>query len=363
MATSVSPPPVDLPTQRKRVLQPPSSSSESEDLGEETKKRSKRLSSPSSEQELRRSKRTKPSSSRRQSNPVVYLLDKKAVGSAGTSKPETQEKFLQIMGVVDEVTFSEVEVDSPLTQEAANILAVANSHRYSRLLESIPNTDGLYLEEKLEGMMTMWKQNVYQQCNCVAHKELLLEGKPPIYKRHIRQLLRTSTPLQNDTGILFAVSFLELLLTHLGKSNFVAQRSGVQDGVSYVLLANEEEFMFRGYPDFAVRYESETIANRILVVMGEIQSTRDPATQNAIYAIGNLMNTSRNELLVLTILKSKSASTSVVRLNNGPSSPANVLGVVSLKFFVSPHPVDLTQPKGVADLAYRLNVYTNSVRI
>ena len=48
-----------------------------------------------------------------------------------------------------------------------------------------------------------------------------------------------------------------------------------------MLLAEEEEYMFRGDPDFAIHYESETIANRILVVMREIQSTQDPATQTS----------------------------------------------------------------------------------
>ena len=71
---------------------------------------------------------------------MVYLLDKKAMGSTAASNPRTQEKFLQIMGIVEESTSTEVEVDCPLTQEAMNIIAAANSHQYSSSLESVPNT-------------------------------------------------------------------------------------------------------------------------------------------------------------------------------------------------------------------------------
>ena len=153
---------------------------------------------------------------------MVYLLDRKAVGSTGASKPETQKKFLQIMGIVEEDTLSEVEVDSPLTQEAINILAAANSHRYSHVLESVPNMDGLYLDEHLDEMIRMWKEGVHLQCSCVAHRELLLEGKPE-YKHHLRQLLKTSTPLQNDMGILFAV-FLRALVNSARQVQFCSPK-------------------------------------------------------------------------------------------------------------------------------------------
>ena len=133
------------------------------------------------------------------------------------------------------------------------------------------------------------------------------------------------------------------------------------DGVSYVLWADDTEYNFRGFPDF-------TIANRILIIMGEVQSTRDAATQNAIYAVGNLAKTPRKELLVLTLFNNKAVTTSVaclrdVRDVSPPSSiPAltEALGVVTLKYFVSPHTMDLTQVKGIQDLAYRLNLYTST---
>ena len=121
-------------------------------------------------------------------------------------------------------------------------------------------------------VMRKWKDGVYSQCGCIAHAELALE-KPNAYKHHLRQLIQMQTPLHNKTGILFSVTLLELLMGALGKSNFVAQRSDLVDSVSYMLLASH---MFRGYPDFAIHYESTTMASRLFVLMGEVQLTQPP---------------------------------------------------------------------------------------
>ena len=354
MADSLSPPPVDLPIprsedQRKRVQQPSNSESE-----EPKRKKPIKMSPP------RRSKRKKQKNEPSQ-NSIVYLLDRRVVGSSATSNPETQQKFLEVMGIIEKMELPEMEC--PLSEDLLKIIAVANSHQYISVLENYPESDGLCIHEHLEEMMRRWKDGVYSQCTCIAHAELALE-KPDAYKRHLRQLIRTQTPLHNDTGILFSVTLLELLMGALGKSNFVAQRSGLVDSVSYVLMADDSEHMFRGYPNFAIHYESTTMANRILVLMGELQSTGDPATQNAIYAVGNLAATPRKQLLVLTIMKKKMATTAIAQLKPGPlSSPPDALGVVSLKYFVSPHAIDLTEPKGIADLAYRLKVYTEHLEL
>ena len=262
------------------------------------------------------------------------------------------------MGIIEKMELPEMEC--PLSEDLLTIIAVANSHQYISVLENYPESDGLCIHEHLEEMMRRWKDGVYSQCTCIAHAELALE-KPDAYKRHLCQLIRTQTPLHNDTGILFSVTLLELLMGALGKSNFVAQRSGLVDSVSYVLMADDSQHMFRGYPDFAIHYESTTMANRILVLMGEIQSTRDPATQNAIYAVGNLAATPLKQLLILIIMKKKMVTTAIAQLKPGPlSSPPDALGVVSLKYFVSPHAIDLTEPKGIADLAYRF-YYSSSL--
>lgn len=45
-----------------------------------------------------------------------------------------------------------------------------------------------------------------------------------------------------------------------------------------MLMAGDNEYRFKGYPDFSLHSKSDAIANRILIVMGEVQSPRDPAT-------------------------------------------------------------------------------------
>ena len=128
MALSLSPPPVDLPvaSSKDQRKQPHSSSSESEEpKRKKTQKKSEKVASPPPEQRLRRSKRQtsgllQPSSSGRQSdrwNRTVYLLDKKAVGSAAASKQEMQDTFLQLMGIVEESKPAGPELDCPVTEE------------------------------------------------------------------------------------------------------------------------------------------------------------------------------------------------------------------------------------------------------
>lgn len=70
-------------------------------------------------------------------------------------------------------------------------------------------------------MLRMKQRGISEQCECVAHAQLIQEEKPVTYKRHIRQLLRTQTPLQNDTGIMFAIALLELQLVIQIDLNFI----------------------------------------------------------------------------------------------------------------------------------------------
>ena len=154
----------------------------------------------------------------------------------------------------------------------------------------------------------------------------------------------------------------------MGHDNYVVQTSETVDGVSYILWKEGgEEYRFRGYPDFTLYYKGEQVANRILVVMGEVQSTNEPAVQNVIYAVGNLSKTPRKELLVLTVYKNKSVSLSVARLvdadadaSGTPGTPPESLGIVSLKYYIMPHPYDLLAVDGVRAFASHLNYHITS---
>ena len=110
------------------------------------------------------------------------MLDKKAVGSAAASDPETQDMFLQIMGIITDVHFQ-------MREEISEIIAAANSHHYSQVFEQVPKTDGLYLQQHLDEMVRMNKRGEYKQCECIAHAELTREKKLVDYKHWICQLL------------------------------------------------------------------------------------------------------------------------------------------------------------------------------
>ena len=109
--------------------------SEGEDPKEKPKEKRRRMKS-SPPKEVRRSKRkhhqpleqTSPS----QASSIVYLLDKKAADPAAASDPNTQQTFLQLLGIVDnESKLPELELSCPM-HEIFQILAVANFHNYSR---------------------------------------------------------------------------------------------------------------------------------------------------------------------------------------------------------------------------------------
>lgn len=296
----------------------------------------------------------------------MYLLNKKAKGVAAASNCHNQDDFMRLMGITD----SQVETPAgnwpnPLSEAQAQLLATANSHSHSSKLECIDVTDGLYIPSELDTMIAARDEGRNVLCGCNAHAELTAEGDKNL-KRHLRQLIRTEKPLNRDTGTNFALALLELLLMFMGHRNLVVQQSGYVDGVSYVLWCEEGEF---NYPDFSVHREGDFMANRILVVMGEVQLTKEPSIQNAIYAVGNLPKTSGKALLVLTLYKSKTATLAIARMREAssqpssqPSSPSSspppsAVGIVTLKYYSSPHPMDLCTIKGVTDLAEKLHHY------
>ena len=139
----------------------------------------------------------------------------------------------------------------------------------------------------------------------------------------------------------------------MGMTSFRAERGGTDFAVSYVLLYNQTRYPFRGVPDFTV-FKEDVGAGRILVTTGEIlQSTNRPAVQNSIYGVGSLLlNEGKRPIL---LYKNKFAQLSVARLIPGLHEDPNVMGAVTLKFVVSPCPMDLRSVQGVKTLAARLH--------
>ena len=331
--------------------------------GPSTSGRKRSRKTPSSIESPSKPKQCKSHSKAQKYRGDVHLLDKKASVSAAASSFETQWEFTKLVGLTD----PDVEVPAggnfpcPLADDELEVLAVANSHLHSSWLERVPHTDGLYIPGGLDAMLEKRAAGEHALCDCIAHSRLVEQGERD-YKRNLKQLMRAPDPLAKETGLQFAQSFLGLLLTLMGEDNFVVQVSGMLDGVSYVLLSEDgSEHHFRGYLDFVLHYEGDIVANRILVVMGEMQSTNSPAVQNAICAVGNLERTPLNELLVLTIFKNKTATLSIARLIKDSLLPPSSLGVVSLKYYATPNTFNLKVVVGVRDLAAQLHHYLRQV--
>ena len=162
--------------------------------------------------------------------------------------------------------------------------------------------------------------------------------------------------LTADTGCGYVCALLIILFAQMGMTQFRAERCGQDFGVSYVLLCENTKYSFRGYPDFVV-HKDDIGAGRILVATGEIQSTRHADIQNSIYGVGCLLkNITNRPILCLSIFKNKTAQLSVARLREDETVKGHqkFVGAVTLRYVVSPSPMDLKTTKGIKDLATRI---------
>ena len=144
------------------------------------------------------------------------------------------------------------------------------------------------------------------QCDCIAHEWLKeTESLTETDLDDMKTIIRSAALATADAGCNNACALLRRLFTHMGMSNFRAERSGTDFSVSYTLLFSEKRYCFCGVPDFIV-FREVVEAGRILVTTGEIQSTNRPAVQNSMYAVGSLVgNNGKRPILCLTIFKIK----------------------------------------------------------
>ena len=149
----------------------------------------------------------------------------------------------------------------------------------------------------------------------------------------------------------FTIGFLKLLFQFMQLDRSKPVETGRIEEVNYryTLLKNGDKYNFRGIPDLAV-YEELAGADRILVAMGEIQSTNLAHVQNLIYGVGKLLDLKDHDhpILFITVMKSKQASLAMARYGKEPPHP------VTVKFIQSPFPVCLTTSSGIKDFATRI---------
>ena len=132
--------------------------------------------------------------------------------------------------------------------------------------------------------------------------------------------MRTPEKLQKETGLNFALSLLGIFLNMAGYEKFVPQSSGMVDGVSYVLLAQDgSELHFKGYLD----YEGDLVVTRILTG-GHGGGAVDKQPRHP--KCSRVCAKNSTELLAVTVYKNKSVNLLIARLkeaNLPPDMPPN----------------------------------------
>ena len=111
--------------------------------------------------------------------------------------------------------------------------------------------------------------------------------------------------------------------------------------------------VFRSRPDF-VLLKADVGAGQFLVSTGEKQSTNHPDVQNSIYAVGSPLESNGRPIVCVTMLKSKHAQLSVAKISSLSHATEPVVGAVSLKYIVSPAPMDLSTLDGMNTFSTRL---------
>ena len=298
----------------------------------------------------------------------MYLLNKKAHGRAGARLTGNQNIFMNLMGLTDDCIPTEVDGSDwpcPIPAEDLEIFAAAASHTFVKQLWQVGRADGYVHIGKFDELLDAFFSNgECRQCDCVAHKKLLDRDIPEPDLEDIKQMIRTPPILCQATGNNYAVALLRQLFKAMNLSIFRPMSTGSVDGVSYVLLCEKTQYSFRGFPDYVVHNDLFG-AGRILVATGEIQPTNRPDVQNSIYGVGSLLNniefgTVAGPIVCITLFKKKSATLSIARLRSTTPEEVegtgmqDVVGSVTLKYVVSPSPMDLDTVTGLQNFAARL---------
>ena len=246
----------------------------------------------------------------------------------------------------------------PIADCELQLLATASRHRFFSSIRREEQNDGYIIDEELNQALDSLNAPIpsrCDQCDCVAHERIKLTSSE-IERDDLKSLIRSDSMKTSDTGCNYAVALLRQLFTRMGMTQFHAERSGSEFGVSYILRCGNEKYPFRGYPDIIVHKE-DIGAGRILAATGEIQSTNLPYVQNSIYGIGSLVrNGGRRPIICITIYNNKSAQLSMARLTSQPDPEREgALGTVSLRFVGNPAALDLTTLEGLKTFSTRLH--------
>ena len=291
------------------------------------------------------SRRAATSSRRREEDDnAVYLLQQRATGTAAASNFHNQVTFMELMGLVDSDTVISETLERttpfPVDDEEVRILETALSHRFYEEYRKRGICDGHFTDDQ----RVRCTLGTLTPCQCISHQCLRSTLQSENYKDDLKALIRSPDYISSsDEGVGMMLALLRRLVHLFNMPYIKVSEGGRSNGVSYILLHKEKKYSFRGFPDF-VAHVDDVDAERILISTGEIQSTGDPDTQNSIYGVGSLLKRDEDDnrpIVCITLFKRKYATLSVARLERVEGQPGDVVGKVSLKYVVSPSPIDL----------------------
>ena len=259
--------------------------------------------------------------------------------SSPASDKTVQRTFLKMLGLVNK----DINIDETnlvITAELSELLAIANSHDYYKLLFDHWNRDGYYTKQEsykaYEHVFEHGTQTI-PKCMCKAHKSIETINDHT-EKDSFCRLIRIPSKMNNDKGKTFILSLVSLILRYSGQTemSITSTEQGTEWSVNYMLMdsSTSEIQAFRGWPDFCIT-ENTVGAGVMLVSIGEVQS------QLGKYTIGQFraQNIPQNKLGCIAVFKDKTVNLAIGSINEDD--------IVSFELIHTAERIDLCEPEGI----------------
>ena len=265
--------------------------------------------------------------------------------SSPASDKTVQRTFLKMLGLVNK----DINIDETnlvITAELSELLAIANSHDYYKLLFDPRNRDGYYTKQEsdkaYEHVFEHGTQTI-PKCMCKAH-ESIETITDHTEKDSFCRLIRIPSRMNNDRGKTFIISLVSLILRYSGRTemSITSTEQGTEWSVNYMLMdsSTSEIQAFRGWPDFCIT-ENTVGAGVMLVSIGEVQSHGDCLSQLGKYTIGQFRarNIPQNKLGCIAVFKDKTVNLAIGSINEED--------IVSFELIHSAERIDLCETAGI----------------
>ena len=298
----------------------------------------------------------------------------------GASHKSSQQKFLEMMGLVED-TVSRTFRSDILTDDHAAILASAMNHsyyeetkqyyvpeEYRRICRNFLHSRQTFLTRarkvvssgenvvELASLLVDDFEREPMECQCPAHI-LHRGGEESPFHEAVAELMLVPQPLTDHWGGILAGGLLPILIKSAGLKMSVRHcRAGSPYEVNFLLkLPSGYSYQFVGRPDFTINQKpSGPQLRNTLQCIGEVQSppgdTEESRTaalaQAGNYTVGQFANgqvsESTSSLAAVILHKDKSAQVAIATVRRDRNHLPNSVGQVSFKLVERVDPIDLT---------------------